>query len=122
MKLYQISSYHEVYEDSYEEGALDRVNSYDIGPRVIAADTPMEAIAKYYNDYLHREFKPEHVMLDDEQANTIYDSSLEDEEGLEPTEDERNEWKEGMMKLYSNNATIHVYELTPVDLTEFIEA
>jgi len=122
MNRYQISSYHEIYEDNYEEGEFDQVNSYDIGPWVIKADTPMEAIAKYYNDYLHREFKPEYVTSDDEQANTLYDSFLEDESGLKPTEYERNEWKEGRMKLYANNATIFVHELTPVDLTEFIEA
>ena len=123
MKRYQISSYHEVYEDSYNDGELDRVNSYDIGPWTIKADTPMEAIAKYYNSYMPNEFKPENAMLDDEQANTVYYSSLEDESGLEPSEDELNEWKEGtLMKMYTNNATIFVHELTPVDLTEFIEA
>lgn len=120
MKRYQISSYHEVHEDNYEEGELDRVNSYEIGPWTIKADTPMEAIAKYYNSYLPREFKPEYAMLDDEQANTLYDSFLEDEAGLKPSEDELVEWREGRMKLYSNNATIFVHELTPVDLTEFI--
>lgn len=120
MKRYQISSYHEVHEDNYEEGELDQVNSYEIGPWTIKADTPMEAIAKYYNSYLPREFKPEYAMLDDERANTIYDSSLEDEAGLEPSEDELVEWREGRMKLYSNNATIFVHELVEVDLTEFI--
>lgn len=122
MNSYQISSYHEIYEDNYEAGELDRVNSYDIGPWVVKADGPLEAIAKYYNDHLHREFKPKNVMLDeDELTNTIYDSSLEDESGLKPSEYELEEWKEGRMKLYANNATIYVHELVEVDLSGFIQ-
>ncbi|NBT59339.1 hypothetical protein EBT16_11205 [bacterium] len=122
MKRYQISSYHEIYEDSYEEGELDRVNSYEIDPHTIEADTPMEAIAKYYNSYMPTEFKPENAMLDDEQANIVYYSSLEDESGLKPSEDELAEWMEGRMKLYANNATIFVYELVEVDLTSVIKS
>lgn len=122
MKRYQISSYHEIYEDSYEEGELDRVNSYEIDPHTIEADTPMEAIANYYDSYLPRRYKPENVILDDKRANTIYDSSLEDGSGFKPSEDELAEWMEGRMKLYANNAKIYVYELVEVDLTSVIKS
>lgn len=121
MTRYLISSYHEIYRDDYNEGESDRVNEYDLD-QIVTADTPMEALETYYRDTLNRKFpNPEYLMLDDEKANVIYDSSLEDEDGFQPSESEIAEWKEGKRMLYANNATIHVNEIVPVDLTEFIE-
>jgi hypothetical protein len=122
-KKYEICSNHDVYEDSYEEGELNAVNTYDMRETIYAED-PMKAIEKYFGTVLNRSIDVAAgavaaVMdcgLIDEDGRTFYYSYAENKYGEEPSEEETASWKEGKTILYSNNVSITISELVPVDL------
>jgi len=117
-KKYEIRSDHDVYEDSYEEGELNAVNTYEDKWTVYAED-PMKAIEKYFDTVLNRKIDMATALDDgliDEDGRTFYYSYAENKYGEEPSEGEKASWKEGKTTLYSNNVSISISELVPVDL------
>ena len=120
MKRYYIVSHHDVYIDDYEKGELENVNYYNIKEFVVA-ETPREAIKKYFDEILCYSFSISSAIItheedDDEPINRLEYSVLVDDENIEASELERLLWKEGNKKLYSNNISLYIEELTPVKI------
>ena len=127
MNHYHISSITEVYEDSFTEGESRMVNSYELD-QIIYAVTPFEAIKEYMkNNYVLRDFNPSNFQLDWDKDNVIHTSFLVESLGEYgdsvqygesiPSQDTIEQWKQGNKVLYSNNTTITINELVPVDLS-----
>jgi serine/threonine protein kinase len=121
MNHYHISSITEVNEDSFTEGDSRMVNNYHLS-QIIPATTPMEAIEFYMQqNFSLRDFNPDNFLLDDIEDNVIYTSFLVEMLGEYgesiPSQDTIEQWKQGNKVLYSNNTTLYVKELVPVDLS-----
>jgi hypothetical protein len=124
MPTYRIFSHHNVCEDSYENGEAETRATYDLSS-IVNADSPLQALEKYYTLTLCKPFDPKNITVDDQAANVIHDTFLEDEHGMEVSESLSlyESWKKGDTEyLYSNNAIIYVSEMVAVDLTELFEA
>ncbi len=122
MPTYRIFSHHNVCEDSYENGEAETRATYDLSS-IVKADSPLQALEKYYTLTLFKPFDPKNIAVDGEAANVIHDTFLEDEHGMEVSESLYESWKNGHTEyLYSNNAIIYVSEMVAVDLTELFEA
>jgi len=117
-KTYIVSSYHNVYEDSYTDGEQDQVNEYNIEMKVFDAKDPMEAVAIFYDKQFGREFDATIVHIED---GGIYDSFLVDAENLEVTENQIEKWKNGEVKLYANNFRVIVQSIEVLDLEEYFK-
>ncbi len=115
-KTYVVSSYHNVYENSYTDGEQDWVNEFEIEMKVFDAKDPIEAVAIFYDKQLGREFDASMVDVED---GGIYDSFLVDEENLQATESEIERWKKGEKRLYENNFRVVVQELEILDLEKY---
>ena len=111
MKAYQITSLHNVYLDSYKDGELDHVNSYDI-ENVIFAENVKSAIEKYFENVLYYKFNFSLCYFD---FNQLFYSVLVDADNYEATKNQIQVWKMGKSKLYSNNITISVFELNAIN-------
>lgn len=112
MNKYRITSVHSIYEDSYTEGEGKIVNEW-YNNATISADTVQGAIRKYYDSELNMDYVPEYTEVEE---NRLFDSRLVDENNCKPTESELLEWKNGNLALYSENITLYVDVLSPVDL------
>ena len=117
MNKYTVLSSHDVYEDSYTEGEGTWVKGYDLGMKVSAKD-PMEAVAKFYDKQLGKEFDPTIVNIED---GGIYDSFLVDVENLEATENQIEKWKRGEIMLYANSFRVIVQSIEVLDLEEYFK-
>lgn len=120
MKTYKINTEHIIYVDSYEEGELNQVNAYSLDKEV-KADSPKQAIEKYYEDFLYYSFSWGGALLpheeeETEEKNTLHYSVLVDEENCEASETEVNEWKQEEKVLYSNNIFLTIHELKEVEI------
>ena len=115
MKTYFIKSTHDIYVDDYNKGELENVNFYTNEKR-ITANNAKEAISKYFQNTLYLSFEFEYAQVDDEYKNVLHYSNLVDEENSEASKGEIELWKEGKYKLYSNNTTLEIYELTEVEI------
>lgn len=108
---YKATIHFEAYEDDYEQGELDHVNSWvDTIERDTQAELKQAIIeATYQNDF---------STIDDEQMNgydwaTEYHTSYladEDNQG-DASESQIEEWKKGELKLYAINCHILVTKL-----------
>ena len=110
MAKYRITSYHEICEDSYEEGKGKSVSRYDYAA-TISANTPKEVVEKYLNKYLLVDTS-ERAEYDEDIA---YISKLVDADGCAPSKAEIEWWKKGEVKLYSENITMRVYLMDQVE-------
>lgn len=122
MKTYIITSVHTVHIDSFEEGELGFVNSYDL-KSTIKASTPKEAVEKYFETVLFLPFHFEAAYIFhkedpdvNQDKNTLEYTSLVDVENNEPSKTDIELWTRGQKELYSNSAFISVYELIGVTL------
>ena len=112
-KNYKVVSFHNVYEDSYEEGELKQVNSY-ILDAMIEAKSPIAAIQKYFLDSLYYSFDIENAGK--EEKDCIHYSNLVNNDNSEARKSEIELWKKGKIKLYSNNTIIEVFEIVKCDI------
>lgn len=107
---YKIISFHSVYVDNYEEGEQENVNNYTL-EREIKAETPKQAIEKYFEDFLYYDFNFSDSLIDEEE-NILNYSVLVDAENVEASDSMKELWKKGQVKLYSNNIQLELFELT----------
>lgn len=112
-KSYLVESTHDVYEDDYLNGELDHANFY-VRSKIMAADSPMEAIKKYYKTELHREFIVENTEI---YETTLLDSATVDEDCMNASPLEIEMWKKGELKLYTEHVSIRVKQLIEIDLS-----
>lgn len=120
MRTYIIESEHDIYIDSYEDGEGEQVSSYTLKSEV-RAETPKEAIEKYFDAVLCLSFDFEKAAIahkedENEPKNKLWYSSLVDDDNVEASPKEIIEWQEGKMMLYTNNITLYIHQLTEVEL------
>jgi len=113
MATYKINSMHDIYIDDYIKGELENVNYYTM-EGIINANSPKDAIKQYFDEILGYKFKIEYA--DIVNKNILHYSNLVDENSLEATEEEINQWEKSTKKLYSNNTTLRIYELVQVEI------
>ena len=111
---YKVTSTHDVYIDSFEDGEEEQVNYYELSSEIKAKDWK-DAIKKYFSDYLYFEICLERGYIDEE-TNTFQYSNLVDADNIEASEDEVKQWKENKLTLYSNNTVITVEQIIKIDL------
>ena len=112
MNKYFIESFHEIFIDSYEQGELEQVNYFKC-EKIIQADSPINALRKYYEQETARDFSIKNIDIDDE---LIYDSFLVDVDNYIATEKQIQKWKNNEIQLYSENVTFHIYKLETVKI------
>jgi hypothetical protein len=112
---YYISSTHNIYEDDYNEGEGKEVNYYTL-KAIVIAENAKEAIKKYFENTLYYSFSFEYAIIDEEDTNILFYSNLVDENNSEASEAEKEAWKKGNKKLYSDNARIEINMLNAIDL------
>ena len=120
MRTFSITSIHDVYVDDYNQGELEHVNWYKLQEIVSANDTK-EAIQKYFNDYLFYDFDIDHAYIphiedESENKNVLHYSVLVDVESCQASSYDVVSWKEGRLKLFSNNINIIIQELIEVEI------
>ena len=110
MKKFKVTTEHTVYEDSYENGQGEYVNSFTIESDQ-SAENSVEAVKKHYENKLYySDFKIENAEFEDDEDNLHY-SNLVDEDNYEATKEQINKWKKNKLRLYSNTMVFTVYEL-----------
>src|SRR5690606_9568828 len=102
-------SNHEVYEDSYENGEGDFVNTY-CEEGIYNTDTWKEAVDKH----LHL-FDLNHTQCEILEG-TLFTGCLVDNYNNPPSGQEVEEWRMGKCTLYTNNISITVQELVDIEL------
>jgi len=117
MKTYIINTSHDIQVDEYQNGIKEDVNFYYLEDK-IQAETPRKAIEKYFKEFLYYNFTFDnayivHEEYEDENKNTLYYDILVDEENLQATEKDIEEWKKGEKTLYNNSLYLKIYEVTP---------
>ncbi len=120
MKNYLINADFDVYEDNYTEGEQEHVNGYSINSAEIEAESPIEAVSKFYENVLSLPFDKENAYIPHKESkendkNEIQYSNLVDKDNSEPTQAQLDLWEKDELKLYSLDAYIKVYEITPVE-------
>ena len=107
---FYIQSFHDICEDSFEEGEGEFVNAYDI-KGVIEAKTADEALEKFFESYLSFEYKKENFIRD-EFTHAFQTNVLADVDNIEVRDEKTiNLWKEGKVKLYNENISVYIYEM-----------
>lgn len=112
MKTYKITSTHDVYIDSFNEGEKESVDSYYLSDE-IRKDNVNEAIEDYIKNSLYFNYHKELTYKED---NKIYLSVLVDEDNTEANEKQIEQWKNNKLTLYINYVELEVYELVRVEL------
>jgi hypothetical protein len=117
MKTYFIKTSHEIEIDEYKNGLGKNVNNYNLEDK-IQAETPREAIEKYFSNYLYYNFTFAnayimHLEEGGEDKNVLIYDILVDEESQEPTEKDIENWKKGEKTLYNNRIYLKIYEINP---------
>lgn len=100
----------EVYEDDYEEGELDHVNSWDdkISKQF---DTKEKLIAYIDNNYLHNDSTEKDFEFNPDNDSLSITLSV-DEGGYPADESDIKRWEQGMKKLYSAHYTFYLEVFT----------
>ena len=120
MKTYNIKTRHDIYIDNYKEGQGEHANFFDMEDKIIA-ETPRQAIEKYFEDILYYSFSFENANIaheedEDEPKNTLNYSVLVNEDNSEANEMQKKEWKKNKIKLYSNNIHLTITQLIEVTI------
>ena len=113
MQTYIIKTRHEIEKDTYNEGLISYVNSYNLKSE-IKAENPREAIQKYFEDYLYYkfDFKNANILHEEEKneaTNVLFYDVLVDEENNEATEKQIELWKEDKLTLYINRIYLQIF-------------
>lgn len=116
MNEYLIKSYHNIYVDDYNEGELDHINGYNMSAFIKAPDAG-NAIQQYIENCLYYKFNSNYLDTSGDDISSYYDV-LVDKDDAEATENERELWKQGKLKLYNNQIRIEVYNVSIVTNNE----
>jgi len=113
MKTYIIKTNHTIEIDTYNYGLTNYVNSYSLKSE-IKAETPREAIQKYFNEYLYYNFDINlsyilHEEEENEATNVLFYDVLTDEENNEADEKQTELWKEDKLTLYNNHIYLKIF-------------
>jgi hypothetical protein len=113
MKTFLIKSVHSVYIDSFENGEHEHVNEYSLEAKITA-----ETIQKAIETYFEKELFVSNFDLKNTEVveNHLEYNYLVDNDNCPASEGEIERWKKDEITLYSNNASIEVFELVECDL------
>lgn len=114
MKKYFITSTHDVYVDDFKEGETDHVNYYSSNG-FVSADSWKDAAIKYLNDNLYYDINIKDVEIS-EDVNCLQTSVIVDEENVQASRHDIDQWKNGSKMLYCNRIDLFIEELAPVNL------
>jgi hypothetical protein len=103
-----------VYKDSYEEGETDNVNNYDMNHIKGSIVSPQELVNFLAKNIYTSENPADYVIMD----NNIHTSQLQDADGSEASDSEREEWIKGNLELYSANFIISVSIISEIDFDD----
>lgn len=103
-----------VYKDSYEDGETDNVNNYDMNHIKGSIVTPKELVSFLAKNIYTSDNPADYVILD----NNIHTSQLQDVDGSEASDSERERWMKGNLELYSANFVISVSIISEIDFDE----
>ena len=120
MSDYLIKSYHEVFEDNFNEGEGNHVNG-QMSQGQVTADNLQEAVQKYYENHLLFPFVKENISDNEENEFFLHDSVAVDVENSAASDYDIKKWQSGEIKLYSNLFAIEVSELVPVTTDNFFK-
>ena len=112
MNEYLIKSYHNIYVDDYNEGEGYHVNSYNMTAFIKAPEVG-NAIQQYIENCLYYKFNSNYLDTSGDDISSYYDV-LVNKDDAEATENERELWKQGKLKLYNNQIRIEAYVVLPV--------
>lgn len=104
MNKYHIKSYHDVYEDTYQEGEGKFTNHYEMDG-IVEADEALDALQKYGKEVLGYDYDGYEINTHDDVLS--YDI-LVNEYCMESTADEITRWKKGELKLYNDHITFDI--------------
>lgn len=113
MNTYIIKTSHEIEKDTYKEGITSYVNSYNLKSE-IKANTPREAIQKYFDEHLYYtfDFKTAYIVHEEEEGeptNVLFYDILVDQENHEATEEQIKLWKKDKLTLYNNSIHLEIF-------------
>jgi hypothetical protein len=120
MRTYFIKTNHEIEIDEFNEGLTNLVNTYNLEDK-IQAETPREAIEKYFSSVLYYSFDFQnayifHLEGDGEEKNVLCYDVFVDEESQEVDENDKILWEKGEKTLYNNRIYLKIYELNPATI------
>jgi len=113
MKKFKITTIHNIYLDSYDNGEQEQVNFYSL-EKDIEALTAMDAIEEYFKTFLYYKITRDQIEIDLFNNEILATSVLVNADNVEASKNEINKWVAGNLKLYSNRIDIMVDELKPV--------
>ena len=106
MKTFKITSYHEVYIDSFKEGELNHVNHYSLNAN-IQSETLREAIESYFENELYYSFNFEESEIDEDKKFIQWNVLVDNENSeVNDTDSVFAQWKKGKKTLYVNNISV----------------
>ena len=112
MKTFKVTTIHNVYIDSYNEGEGKHVNSYDI-ESIVKAETIREAVEHHFNNTIFLPFNFEQADTNEDKT-VLWWSNLVDEDNGHAQQYQIEKWKKGEKELYSNNIKIMISEIVPL--------
>jgi hypothetical protein len=104
MNKYHIKSYHDVYEDTYQEGEGKFTNHFEIN-RIVEADEALDALEKYGKEVLGYEYDGYEVNTNNDVLS--YDILI-NKDYMEATAKEITLWKKGKLTLYNDHITFDI--------------
>ena len=108
---YFIKSLHTIHKDDYNEGEGEYIHEYNLDA-FITAQTPKEAIIKYFDTKLYLSFDINNIY--EEEEGILHYSNLVDKDNIEPTDHQINHWKQGKEILYVNSTEINIFEVNKI--------
>ena len=112
MKTFKVTTIHNAYIDSYNEGEGKHVNSYDI-ESIVKAETIREAVEHHFNNTIFLPFNFEQADTNEDKT-VLWWSNLVDEDNGHAQQYQIEKWKKGEKELYSNNIKIMISEIVPL--------
>lgn len=118
MRNFYITSFHDIYEDDFNEGEGKHVNTFDLKGN-IKAENPIEAVKTYIQEVAGYDVSDDATIdVHDERPNVAFWGATVDNDNVQASESEIERWKEGKMKLYSDHMEITVQELIECNIKE----
>jgi hypothetical protein len=110
MNKYYITSSHDVYKFSYEDGEQGYANGY-FRSTTIKAETPKDAVRIFIELELCFEVEPNDITYE----GNVYINVMVDEDGLQAYAPKIESWKNGLCPLYQEDISISVSKLEPIN-------
>ena len=112
--LFAIDGYIEVYEDSYDKGEGNYVQSYDLD---IKGKYSFKDLMKQLSYYGYSTDPKDYTFDDVNGYSAIYSSCMQNADGYEPSKSEIERWKKGEITLYTANLFARIYEVGVHDVS-----